>query len=160
MLDMIRSFGDNVRSFLRRFRPAQRFSSRVAVKISLLDYAGSKYTPIPIMNGQTFNMSSSGLALLLPDITLEGRSLVVEGTKLLVVLDLPNGIAKLQATPIHFRRADKYVKNSGYVVGIKITEMDSSNHSRYVRYLSRVERVETTAPGVSQKQRLVTDRKA
>jgi hypothetical protein len=155
MLDMIRSFGDNVRGFLRKFRPAARFSSRVAVKISLLDYARSNYTPIPIMNGQTFNLSSSGMALLLPDINLEGRSLVVDGTKLLVVLDLPNGIVKLQAIPIHFRRADRYVKNSGYIVGIQIVEMDSSNHSRYIRFLSRIERTETVSASTEQKKRAI-----
>lgn len=140
MLDMLRSFGDNVRSFLRKFRPAPRYSSRVAAKISLLDYALSRYVPVPIMNGQTFNLSSSGLAMLLPDIDLEGRSLVVEGTKLLVVLDLPNGMVKLQAKPIHFRRADKYVRSAGFIVGLQITEMDGKNFARYVRYINRVER--------------------
>lgn len=145
MLDMLRSFGDNVRSFLRKLRPAPRYSSRIAVKISLLDYTLSRYIPVPIMDGQTFNLSSSGLAMILPDINLEGRSLVVEGTKLLAVLDLPNGMVRLQAKPIHFRRADKYVRSAGFIVGLQITEMDGKNFARYLRYLNRVERDENVS---------------
>lgn len=152
MLDMLRSFGDNVRSFLRKFRPAPRFSSRVAVKVSLLDYTISRYTPVPIMNGQTFNLSSSGLALLLPDINLEGRSLVVDGTKLLVVIDLPNGLVKFQGKPIHFRRADRYVRNAGYIVGLQITEMDGKNFARYLRYISRIERDENVSARTGEKK--------
>jgi hypothetical protein len=144
MIEMIRSFGDNVRSLLRHLRPtAPRFKSRVAVKVSLLDYTLSKWRGnIPIMDGQTYNLSSTGLALILPEITLSGRSMVIEGTTLLVVLDLPNGIARFQAKPVHFRRADKYVKNSGYVVGIQITQIDDESNRRYQKFIERTERNE------------------
>lgn len=144
MMDMIRSFGDNVRWFLRKFRPAPRFTSRIAVKVSFVEYALAKnnVAPIPIMDGQTFNMSESGLALLVPDVYLENRSLVADDTQLLVVLDLPNGLTRLHAVPIHFRRADKYVRNAGYVVGLKITKMEGKHHARYLRFIDRTRRGE------------------
>ena len=142
MIEMIRSLGGNVRNFLRYLRPtAPRFKSRIAIKVSLLDYTLSKWRgSIPIMDGQTYNLSSTGLALILPEITLGGRSLVVEGTTLLVVLDLPSGIARFQAKPIHFRHADKYVRNSGYIVGIQITQIDDESNRRYQKFVERTER--------------------
>jgi hypothetical protein len=157
MIEMIRSFGDNVRSLLRHLRStAPRFKSRIAAKVSLLDYTLSKWRGnIPIMDGQTYNLSSTGLALILPEITLSGRSLVVEGTTLLIVLDLPNGIVRLQAKAVHFRRADKYVRNSGYIIGMQITQIDDESNRRYLKFIERTERNEKISPSSQENDRAI-----
>ena len=147
MRDIIRSVGDNFRNLLRQLRqPSPRFNSTVGVRLSLLDYkyVDGKMT-IPVMSGKTTNLSATGLAMVVPDITLNEKSLIAKGTQLTIVLDLPTGITRLKASPIHHRRVSRFKKNSEYILGVQITEMEEDARERYLKYISRIERGEKIA---------------
>jgi hypothetical protein len=147
MRDIFRSVGDNVRNLLRQLKQAApRFDSQISVRLSLLDYkyVDGKMT-IPVMGGKTINMSATGLAMIVPNITLNDKSLIAKGTELTIVLDLPSGIIRLKATPIHHRRVSRFMKNSEYILGVQITEIEDDARARYLKYISRIERGEKMA---------------
>ncbi|GEM_PF-2832602 len=151
MRNIIRSFEDSFRNFMRQWKQAKRFSSRVPVRVSLLEFTNKGTKIVPIMSGYTFNLSSTGLALVLPDIALGGRSLIKKSNKLVVALDLPGGVTRLHTRPIHFRRASRYIKTTGFIIGMQIIEIDESSRERYLKFLNRAKKGEKIASKWSDK---------
>jgi len=151
MRNIIRSFEDSFRKLVRQWKQAQRFSSRVPVRVSLLEFTNKEAKAVPIMSGYTHNISSTGLALILPDIALNGRSLIKKSNKIVVALDLPGGVTRIHARPIHFRRASRYMKNMGFIIGMQIIEIDEGSRERYLKFINRVKKGEKIASKWSNK---------
>jgi PilZ domain len=89
----------------------------------------------PSVEGQTRDISSSGLALIVPVIRINDHYLAGEGRSLLLRLELPLGPLEIQATPMRYERLDETGAEKGYLIGVSITAMSDDDRLRYDEYI-------------------------
>ena len=132
-------------NFLRRFvgerRRAPRTPARLAVTVSPHGhgFGDGEDDDAPSLAGHTRDLSSTGIALLLPSVRIGGRYLTGEGTTLHVTLQLPAGRIQLCAAPVRYERLegdDGYVE--GYLVGVRITYISDPDRALYSDFLRSV----------------------
>jgi hypothetical protein len=86
-----------------------------------------------LLAGYTRNLSETGLALVVPSLHFGGHYLNVVGSTLHIMLELPTGTVPIRATPVRCERLDG--KETGYLIGVRITEMNDSEWVRLVQYV-------------------------
>jgi hypothetical protein len=120
-------------------RQAARLKSqrqaRLLFNISIISTeSGETRTQTIPVAGFTRDISETGLALIVPSLRTGDRYLVDEGCKLRVVLvDLPNGEVEIFATPVRYIQLPE--PETGYLIGVQITEMNDDDRSRLLQYL-------------------------
>jgi PilZ domain len=84
------------------------------------------------MEGYTRNLSETGLAIVVPSLHFGGRYLNVVGSPLHIQLALPQGRVRIRATPV---RCERLEDEEGYLIGVRITEMNDSEWVKLVQYV-------------------------
>jgi hypothetical protein len=92
-------------------------------------------TPSSLLEGYTRNLSETGLALVVPSLHFDGHYLNVVGSPLHLMLELPTGTVRIRATPVRCERLDGKERETGYLIGVRITEMNDSEWVRLVQYV-------------------------
>jgi len=59
-----------------------------------------------------------------------------ENRRLRIKLELPGGPVEIQATSVRYERLDEENSETGYLIGVSITEMSESDRARYDEYIS------------------------
>jgi hypothetical protein len=136
MPELIRTITNRLREFVGNRRRAPRRQLRLAVAVSLLD-AGGRAHPATL-SGHTCDASESGLGVILPAIRVGERYLVGEGHTLRVILKLPEAHARLYGTPVRYERLEDDHADTGYLVGIHLTETADEDYATFVAYLRRL----------------------
>lgn len=140
MIQLIRSLEANVRKFVRSVRQSPRHGPRLPFTLTMLDQRTGHTTRHAIkLNGQTRNISETGLALIVPAIRNGDHHLAARNRRLLIVLELPTGTIRLQAAPVRYER---FRSGTGYLVGARIVSMSDGDKSRFLKYLQRLSRGE------------------
>lgn len=88
-----------------------------------------------LLEGYTRNLSETGLALIVPSLHFGGQYLNVVGSTLHICLELPGGNVPIRATPVRCERLDDNGRETGYLIGVRITEMNDSEWVRLVQYV-------------------------
>ena len=142
MLQLIRSLESGFRNFVRNLRQSPRHSPRLPFTLSMLDQAsaGSGVRLALKLTGYTRNVSETGMALIVPAIRKGDHHLAARNRKLLIVLELPNGTIRLQATPIRYERLNFSFSENGYLIGVRIISMSDNDRVRFLKYLNRLSR--------------------
>jgi hypothetical protein len=70
-----------------------------------------------------------------PSLHFGGQYLNVVGNPLHIMLELPDGTVRIRATPVRCERLDEKERETGYLVGVRITEMNDSEWVRLVQYV-------------------------
>lgn len=141
MLTILRSIESSVRNFVRSLRQAPRHSPRLPIKLTVVDTRARKGSVArATLNGFTRNISASGMALIVPEIKLGDRHLVGENRKLLVLVELPNGRVKLEASPVRYEKIRNGHLEGQYLIGARITEINPEDKVKFQRYLHRLSR--------------------
>ena len=85
--------------------------------------------------GHTDNVSETGLAVVVPFIPVD-EEFCRDGQRTLQIgLTLPTGPVTLQASPVHCEPLDSSDPVHGYLVGVRIMQMNAIDHERYLKYL-------------------------
>ncbi len=122
---------------IKNRRRGVRYPVRIPVRVSLaedrahLGHSGSPHT----MLGQTWDVSMDGLALIVPSLQINGHDLTELNTVLRLRLALPVGYVEIDAVPVRYEQFRKGVPGSGYLLGVKINEISSSDRALYHRYI-------------------------
>ena len=140
MPELIRNITSRLREFVGNRRRAPRYVLRVPVAVSLLD-AGGHANPATL-SGHTSDASESGIGVVLPAIRVGERYLVGEGHTLRVILKLPEAHARLYGTPVRYERleSDQPDTDTGYLIGIRLTETTDEDYATFVAYLRRMKK--------------------
>jgi len=88
------------------------------------------------MEGDTHDISTSGLALRVPAIRIGEHYLAGENRSLNIKLELPVGPVEIKAAPVRYERLDEDETEIGYVIGVRITEMSATDRARYEEYIA------------------------
>lgn len=92
--------------------------------------------PVKELHGHTLDLSDSGLALIVPAITLGEHHLVGENRTLDVKLELPSGPVEMQVTPVRYESLDEHETETGYLIGAKVATMSEADRARFSEYLA------------------------
>ena len=117
-------------------RRAQR-SARLFFTASSLGQesaAGSAPAHLTI-TGWTRDLSETGLALVVPDTSIEEHHLIEEGRALRVTLELPEGPVVIHATPIRHEKLDQ---EKGHLICVRVTEVSGGDRARFLEHLRRL----------------------
>ena len=122
-------------------RHPARQKIRLLFSLSVLDAdmsAGQR--PLTLL-GRTRDVSATGLALIVPRISIHGRDLIHSERALLIELELPTGTIKLQGLPVRYERIEEPEEGeTGYLLGVRIKEISVHARAELNNYLRTLRR--------------------
>lgn len=129
---------DHLTSSIER-REMRRLKVRCEVELlanlSLLDADAGEPLESLIFMGQTSDLSSTGLAMVIPSTIIDERFCGGDH-HLNLSLHLPDGAITLEVTPVRCERITGINSAHGYLLGTKITNV--AQRDRFERYLERL----------------------
>jgi PilZ domain len=144
MPELLRSIIARLRTVAGNRRRAKRYRTRLSVQISLLGVKAGAESALsrrpPKIQGHTRDLSTTGLALIVPTIRAGEHYLTGEGRRLLVTIEHPAGPLLLQVVPVRYEQLDESDTETGYLIGARITEMNDADRARFNTYLEEQER--------------------
>lgn len=137
-MELARAIVSRLRQYVGNRRHAQRQKIRLAFTLSIASHAkslnGAKR--INSLGGHTLDLSPTGMALIVPAIRLGEHHLVGENRSLNVKLELPAGPVEMQVAPVRYETLEEHKSETGYLIGVKITEMREEDRARFTAYVS------------------------
>jgi c-di-GMP-binding flagellar brake protein YcgR len=115
-------------------RRAPRRRVRIPFTLSLHE-PGKKANgrrPLPTLSGFTYDISATGLALIVPAIRIGGHYLAGGDRTLEVEVELPSGRIHVRATSVRY---EQHRSEEGYVIGVRITDISAADDARLKAYM-------------------------
>jgi hypothetical protein len=138
MPELARSLVSHLRRFIGDRRRAKRQRARLAFTLSLAGSAiklnGDRQSAA--LKGHTLDVSTDGVALIVPSIILGEHHLVGENRKLSVTLELPVGMIEMKVVPIRYESLEEHLTETGYLIGAKIVEMNETERERFMQFVA------------------------
>jgi hypothetical protein len=124
-------------SQLRRFIGNRRHSRRVRVRLSFtLSLSDPRMSTngarrLPTLDGHTLDVSSTGLALIVPAIRIGEHYLAGDERRLHVKLQLPNGPVEMKVVTVRYENLED---GSGYLIGARILEISDADRAAFENF--------------------------
>ena len=140
MSDLPRRMAAQIRRFVGNRRMARRVRARLAFTLSIEDPRVSRNGSrrVPPLNGHTSDVSSTGLALIVPAIRIGEHYLAGTERRLFVRLELPDGSVDVKLIPVRYESLEEDSDERGYVIGTHIEEMNESDRKRFNEYVGEL----------------------
>ena len=139
MSELPRRIVSRLRRFIGNRRRSRRVRTRLTFTLSLSDPRvnsnGSR--KLPKLDGYTLDVSTTGLALIVPAIRIGEHYLAGADRKLHVKLELPTGPVEMTVASVRYEGLDD---DSGYLIGARILEMSDSDRASFEKYVAKVMR--------------------
>lgn len=117
-------------------RRAPRRRVRLPFKLSLQEpKRANGRRPLPGLSGVTYDISKTGLALIVPAIRIGGQYLAGGDRKLEVDLELPSGPIHLRVTSVRYEPVDEDRSEEGYKIGVRINDISAADRELLNKYL-------------------------
>ena len=133
MSELPRRMVSQLRRFIGNRRRAKRAEANIPFTLSLEDSRNSSngFRRLPPLKGHTLDMSTSGLALIVPAIRIGGHYLAGTERRLYLKLDLPDGPVDLTVVPVRYECLEEDAEETGYVIGARIEEINDGDRTRF-----------------------------
>ena len=135
MSELPRRIVSQLRRFVGNRRRDKRVRVRLGFTLSLSDPRvnsnGSRR--LPKLNGHTLDISTTGVALIVPAIRIGEHYLAGSDRKLHIKLDLPTGPVEMKVATVRYESLED---ESGYVIGAQILEMSDTDRASFEKYVS------------------------
>ncbi|HEV7890513.1 MAG TPA: PilZ domain-containing protein [Pyrinomonadaceae bacterium] len=138
MPEYLRRIASRVRELVADRRRAPRYRVSLPVSVSLLDAEASAEPAL--VQGRTRDVSEDGVGVILPHVRVGGRYLVGDAVTLRVTLKLPEGYARLYGTPVRHEKLDANGPETGFLVGIRLTDTDERDRALLVEYMNSLKK--------------------
>lgn len=137
MPELLRSLVGRLREYASDRRRAARRNERLSLTVSLHEpnKRVNGRRSVPALQGHTRDLSSTGLAIIVPAIRIGEHYLAGEDRTLRVVLELPSGPIQIFGTPVRYEPVDEDRSEQGYMIGVRITEMRPEDREQFKSYL-------------------------
>lgn len=140
MSELPRRIVSRLRRFIGNRRRDKRVRTRLSFNLSLSDPRvnsnGSRR--LPALDGHTLDVSTTGLALIVPAIRIGGHYLAGADRKLHVKLQLPSGPVEMKVATVRYESLEDSTEDSGYLIGARILEMSDSDRVSFEKYVGTV----------------------
>ncbi len=137
-MELARSVVSRFRRYVGERRKGKRLKVRLAFTLSISSSAksrnGAKRTNS--IDGYTLDISPNGLALIVSSIRLGEQHLVGENRSLDLNLKLPQGPVEMTVTPVRYETFEEDEAQSGYLIGVQISEMPDDDRAKFSAYVS------------------------
>jgi hypothetical protein len=137
MSELPRRIVSHLRRFIGNRRRSRRVRARLSFTLSLSDPRtnanGSRR--LPSLNGHTLDVSSTGLALVVPAIRIGEHYLAGSDRRLHIKLELPSGPVELKVVAVRYESLED---ESGYLIGTRIVEMSNPDRASFEKYVSEL----------------------
>ena len=137
MPEVIRSVVSRVRVFFKDRRQSPRLRMGLPFTVSIyregeLNSSRKRQT----LRGYTKDMSQNGLALLVPQVHLDGHHLAAGGRELVIELELYKGKSiSMRVAPRRYERLDESESGCSYVIGVRVVNVAEADRLRYLSFL-------------------------
>ena len=133
MSELPRRIVSQLRRFIGNRRRTRRARVRLNFTLSLADPRTSSngLRRLPSLRGHTLDISTTGIALVLPAIRIGEHYLVGDDRRLHLKLELPKGPVELTVVPVRYESLEDDGEESGYLVGAKIVDLSEVERSRF-----------------------------
>jgi hypothetical protein len=137
MPELVRSVVSRVRVYFKDRRQSPRLRVRLLFALSIHHAGngnGSGRRAQGLM-GHTRDISCNGLALLVPQVHVDGRHLAADGRELEVRLEMGSSEPiKMVVMPRRYERLEDAELGCTYVIGVRIVRMDEADRMRYLSF--------------------------
>ncbi len=140
MSELPRRIVSRLRRFIGNRRHSKRVHTRLSFTLSLSDprVSSNGARRLPTLDGHTLDVSSTGLALIVPAIRIGEHYLAGSDRRLHVKLDLPSGPVEMTVIPVRYESLDEGHEESGYLIGARITEMADADRASYEAFVTKI----------------------
>lgn len=138
MPELIRSAVSRARMYFKDRRRSPRLQVRLAFSLSVVRQNKVKRlnSGDRTLKGHTRDISAHGLALLLPQIQLEGYHLAAEDREMQLVLELSGGVVTMVVVPKRYEKLERAELGCNYLIGVRITKIEEADRIRYENFVS------------------------
>ena len=128
-----------LRRFIGNRRGSRRVRARLSFTLSLADPRVSLNGArrLPTLDGHTLDVSTTGLALIVPAIRIGEHYLAGADRKLHVKLDLPTGPVEMKVAAVRYEGLED---DTGYLIGARILEISDADRVSFEKYVGEVMR--------------------
>jgi len=139
MPEVIRSVVSRVRVFFKDRRQSPRLQLRLPVNVSIHregELNGLRKRA-QTLRGYTRDLSEKGLALLVPQVHLDGHHLAAGGRELVIELELDGGNSvSVRVMPRRYERLDESESGCTYLIGARIVALPEADRLRYLKFIA------------------------
>lgn len=135
MSELPRRIVSHLRRFIGNRRRSRRVRARLSFTLSLTDprVTSNGGRRLPTLDGHTLDVSTTGLALIVPAIRIGEHYLAGADRTLHVKLELPSGPLEMKVATVRYESMED---ESGYLIGARIVEIsDRVSFEKYVQSL-------------------------
>ncbi|HKS11080.1 MAG TPA: PilZ domain-containing protein [Pyrinomonadaceae bacterium] len=140
MSELPRRIVSHLRRFVGNRRAHKRVRARLNFTLSLSDPRvntnGSRR--LPTLDGHTLDVSTTGLALIVPAIRIGEHYLAGSDRWVYVKLDLPAGPVEMKLATVRYEALDATDEETGYVIGARIVEMADADRASFEKYVAKI----------------------
>lgn len=134
MAELIRSIAARFREYLGNRRRAPRRRVRLSVRVSPVKAARParvNAAETDALYGCTRDISSTGLALILPSIRINNIYLTGEDRTLEILIEDESDPIVIYGISARYEKLEEGKADKGYLIGVRITEMSPEDRARY-----------------------------
>jgi hypothetical protein len=137
MSELPRRIVSQLRRFIGNRRHSKRVRTRLTFTLSLSDprVSSNGSRRLPTLNGHTLDVSSTGLALIVPAIRIGEHYLAGADRELHVKLELPGGPVEMKVVTVRYENLED---GSGYLIGARILEISDADRASFEKYMATV----------------------
>lgn len=137
MSELPRRIVSQLRRFIGNRRRDRRVRTRLKFTLSLSDprVNSNGARRLPALDGYTLDISTTGIALIVPAIRIGEHYLAGAERKLYVKLELPNGPVEMKVATVRYEGLED---DSGYLIGARILEMSDADRKNFENYVSKM----------------------
>lgn len=139
MPELVRSVVSRFQVYLKDRRQTPRLRVRLQFTVALhrITKGLSLRSHPQLLKGHTQDISVKGVALLVPQIHLDGRHLAADGRELELLLEIGNGApVALLVMPNRYERLEEAELGCHYLIGARIVSMDARDRIRYESFIN------------------------
>ncbi len=140
MSELPRRIVSHLRRFIGNRRNSKRVRARLSFTLSLSDprLGSNGSRRLPGLSGHTLDVSSTGVALIVPAIRIGEHYLAGSERRLYIKLELPSGPVEMKVVAVRYESLED---ESGYLIGARIVEMSDSDRVTFEKYVSKLTQI-------------------
>ena len=137
MSELPRRIVSRLRRFIGNRRESRRVRTRLSFTLSFSDprVSSNGSRKLPKLDGYTLDVSTTGLALVVPAIRIGEHYLAGADRKLHLKLELPSGHVEMKVASVRYEGLED---DSGYLIGARILEMSDADRASFEKYVAKV----------------------
>ena len=139
MPERARRIASRLRHLFGDRRHARRVTAHLPITVGPTGLrTGNGFRRQVSLQGHTLDISTSGLALIVPAIRIGEHYLTGEDRLLWLKLELSEQTIDMQVTPVRYESLDTHERERGYLIGVRITDISDEHRAIYNQYVHRL----------------------